>query len=30
MERELRVHEMIEVANPVSLARSRFLPDRLP
>jgi hypothetical protein len=30
MERELRIHEMSEVANPTSLARSRFLPDRLP
>jgi hypothetical protein len=30
MERELRIHEMSEVANLKSLARSRFLPDRLP
>jgi hypothetical protein len=30
MERELRIHEMSEVANPTSLARSRFLPERLP
>jgi hypothetical protein len=30
MERELRIHEMSEVANPTPLARSRFLPDRLP
>jgi hypothetical protein len=27
---ELRVHEMSEVANPTSLARSRFLPEHLP
>jgi hypothetical protein len=30
MERELRIHEMSEVANPTSLARSRFLPESLP
>jgi hypothetical protein len=30
MERELRIHEMSKVANPTSLARSRFLPDHLP
>jgi hypothetical protein len=30
MERELRVFEMDEMANPVSLARSRFLSERLP
>jgi hypothetical protein len=30
MERELRIHETSEVANLTSLARSRFLPDRLP
>jgi hypothetical protein len=30
MERELRVHDMSEVANPTSLAHSRFLPERLP
>jgi hypothetical protein len=30
MERELRIHEMSEVANPTSLARSRFLLDSLP
>jgi hypothetical protein len=30
MERELRIHEMSEAANPTSLARSQFLPDRLP
>jgi hypothetical protein len=30
MERELRVHEMSEVAISTSLARSRFLPERLP
>jgi hypothetical protein len=30
MERELRIYEMSEVANPTSLARSRFLPERLP
>jgi hypothetical protein len=30
MERELCIHEMSEVANPTSLAHSRFLPDRLP
>jgi hypothetical protein len=28
MERELRIHEMSEAANPTSLARSQFLPDR--
>jgi hypothetical protein len=30
MERELRVHEMSEVANPTSLACLRFLSERLP
>jgi hypothetical protein len=30
MERELRIHEMSEVANPTSLACSRFLLDSLP
>jgi hypothetical protein len=30
MERELRIYEMSEVANPVSLARSRLLHDRFP
>jgi hypothetical protein len=30
MERELHVYEMSEAANPTSLARSRFLPERLP
>jgi hypothetical protein len=30
MERELHIHEMSEAANPTSLARSRFLPERLP
>jgi hypothetical protein len=30
MEIELHIHEMSEVANPTSLACSRFLPDRLP
>jgi hypothetical protein len=30
MERELRIHEMSEAVNPMSLARSRFLPERLP
>jgi hypothetical protein len=30
MERELRVNEMSEAANPTSLARSRLLPERLP
>jgi hypothetical protein len=30
MERELRIHEMSEVANPTSLAHSRFLPEHLP
>jgi hypothetical protein len=30
MERELRIHEMSEAANPTSLTRSRFLPERLP
>jgi hypothetical protein len=30
MERELCVYEMSEAANPTSLARSRFLPERLP
>jgi hypothetical protein len=29
MERDLRIHEMSEVANLTSLAHSRFLPDRL-
>jgi hypothetical protein len=29
MERELRVYEMSEAANLMSLARSRFLPERL-
>jgi hypothetical protein len=30
MERELRIYEMSEMANPVSLARSRLLQDRFP
>jgi hypothetical protein len=30
VERELRIYEMREAANPTSLARSRFLPERLP
>jgi hypothetical protein len=30
MERELRIHEMSEAANPTSLAHSRFLHERLP
>jgi hypothetical protein len=30
MERELRIFEMSEAANPVSLARSRLLPERVP
>jgi hypothetical protein len=30
MERELRIYKMSEAANPTSLARSRFLPERLP
>jgi hypothetical protein len=30
MERELRIYEMSETANPVSLARSRFLSERFP
>jgi hypothetical protein len=30
MDRELRIYEMSEAANPTSLARSRFLPERLP
>jgi hypothetical protein len=30
MERELRIHEMSEAANPTSLAHSRFLSERLP
>jgi hypothetical protein len=30
MERELRIHKMSEVANPTTLARSRFLHDRFP
>jgi hypothetical protein len=30
MERELRIYEMSEAANPVSLARSRFLSERFP
>jgi hypothetical protein len=29
MERELRIYEMSETANPTLLARSRFLPERL-
>jgi hypothetical protein len=29
MERELRIFEMIDAANPTSLARSRLLQDRL-
>jgi hypothetical protein len=29
MERELRIYEMNEAANPVSLARSRFISERL-
>jgi hypothetical protein len=30
MERELRIYEMGETANPVSLSHSRVVPDRLP
>jgi hypothetical protein len=30
MERELRIYKMGETAHPVSLARSRLVPDRLP
>jgi hypothetical protein len=30
MERELRIYDMSEVANPMSLARSRLLHDRFP
>jgi hypothetical protein len=30
MERELRIFEMSDAANPMSLARSRLLQDRLP
>jgi hypothetical protein len=30
MERELRIYEMSEAVNPVSLARSRWLHDRFP
>jgi hypothetical protein len=30
MERELRIYEMSETANPVSLAHSRLLHDRFP
>jgi hypothetical protein len=30
MERELCIHKMSEAVNPTSLARSRFLPKRLP
>jgi hypothetical protein len=30
MEKELRIYEMSEVANPVSLARSQLVPDHLP
>jgi hypothetical protein len=30
MERELRIYEMSETANPVSLARSQLLHDRFP
>jgi hypothetical protein len=30
MERELRIYEMGETTNPVSLVRSRLVPDRLP
>jgi hypothetical protein len=30
MEKELRIYEMGETAKPVSLARSRLVPDRLP
>jgi hypothetical protein len=30
MERELRIYEMNEAANPTSLARSRFLHERFP
>jgi hypothetical protein len=30
MERKLRIYEMSEAANPVSLARSRLVHDRLP
>jgi hypothetical protein len=29
MEKELRIYEMSEAANPTSLAHSRFLPERL-
>jgi hypothetical protein len=29
MERELRIYEMSEAANPTLLERSRFLPERL-
>jgi hypothetical protein len=30
MERELRIYEMSDAANPTALARSRLLHDRLP
>jgi hypothetical protein len=30
MERELRIYEMSDVANPTALARSRLLHERLP
>jgi hypothetical protein len=30
MEREFRIYEMSEAANPVSLAHSRWLHDRFP
>jgi hypothetical protein len=30
MEREIRIHEMSEAANPTALARSRLLHDRFP
>jgi hypothetical protein len=30
MERELRIHEMSEAANPTSLEHSRYLHERLP
>jgi hypothetical protein len=30
MERELRIYEMSDAANPVSLARSQLLHDRFP
>jgi hypothetical protein len=30
MERELRIYEMSEAANPVSLVRSQLLHDRFP